>query len=125
MTGTKAQIEAQIRLAEAQEDSNKIQATMADIVQKYNKTTSRHNSMMLFLTIVIVILTIATVFLTIATLWNQTGRYAISSAGTSAALILDTKTSQLWLRRADVTYYLGTNKNPESTITKAEDEQKR
>ncbi len=43
---------------------------------------------------------------------NTKGRYELAAAGNSGAVILDTKTSQLWVRSAGVSVYLGTNKNP-------------
>ena len=47
---------------------------------------------------------------------GEQGRYAISvhagSLGMDSAYILDTKTSQLWRRLNNSTFYLGTNENP-------------
>jgi hypothetical protein len=45
---------------------------------------------------------------------NTKGRYELATAGTTGAVILDTKTSQLWIRSADVSVNLGTNQNPKS-----------
>ena len=59
----------------------------------------------------IVVLTVLFVLVGIATLWNKTGRYAMSM-GSGGMHILDTKTSQLWVRTTSSSTYLGTNENP-------------
>jgi len=41
------------------------------------------------------------------------GRYALSSGPQHCAYVLDTRTSQLWLRELGETMYLGTNENPQ------------
>lgn len=88
--------------AETMRDSNRIQ-------EQHSIETSDHNKKMRILQLVIVVLAIIT-------LWsscNQTGRYAISG-GKDGVYVLDTKTSQLWVRALDgSSYRLGTNKNPE------------
>ena len=45
---------------------------------------------------------------------GKQGRYSLSSAGDGTmTYVLDTKTSQLWVRSpANVNMYLGTNENP-------------
>ena len=43
---------------------------------------------------------------------GKQGRYAISTGQGGQTFILDTKTSQLWLRTTGANAYLGTNKNP-------------
>ena len=43
---------------------------------------------------------------------GKQGRYAISTGQGEKTFVLDTKTSQLWLRKTGTSTYLGTNKNP-------------
>lgn len=89
-------------------EANEIQAKLADVIKKHNKMTSTHNLLMVLLTIVIVILTI----FTLRTNRNEIGRYAISTGQGGKAFVLDTKTSQLWIRTTSANAYLGTNENP-------------
>ena len=42
----------------------------------------------------------------------RNGRYQIASNGNNACWVIDTKTSQLWLRNIRGGYDLGTNSNP-------------
>ena len=53
-------------------------------------------------------------------------RYALSSVNERYAYVLDTKTSELWLRALAVNIYLGTNENPmsEAILLEPKDEQK-
>jgi hypothetical protein len=86
-----------------QEKANEIQEELKEVIKKYNK-------MMVVLTTIIIVLTILTLY---SSLCNKTGRYAISGAGVKDAVyILDTKTSQLWVRTTSGNVYLGTNENP-------------
>ncbi len=64
----------------------------------------KHNIVYILLVIIIVLLLSK----------EKQGRYALSPAGDGmAAYVLDTKTSQLWVRSpANVNMYLGTNENP-------------
>ncbi len=43
---------------------------------------------------------------------GKQGRYAITSASREAVYVLDTKTSQVWLRSLEGNVCLGTNENP-------------
>jgi len=87
-------------------NANEIQAKLADVIKKHNKMTSIHNLLMVLLTIIIIILTI----FTLRTNSNEIGRYAITG-GRGGVYLLDTKTSQLWIRTTKASLYLGTNEN--------------
>lgn len=63
----------------------------------------KHNIIIYILLIIIVILLFGK---------GKQGRYALSSANARMTFVLDTKTSQLWIRSGPRTVYLGTNKNP-------------
>jgi len=109
------------------EDANKIQADLADAIKKHNKMTSRQNSVMIFLSIVIAFLTIVLViysYFALLTNCNKTRRYAISG-GKGGVYVLDTKTSQLWQRTASPTknLYFGTNETPKEILIESKDEQ--
>ncbi len=43
---------------------------------------------------------------------EKQGRYAVTSAGKESWIVLDTKTSQLWLRGIEGSICFGTNENP-------------
>jgi len=48
------------------------------------------------------------------------GRYAVATLGTEGAIVLDTRTSQLWARGPSVSIYLGTNDHPKKEPIKKE-----
>lgn len=43
---------------------------------------------------------------------GKQGRYAMTSVSLEGVYVLDTKTSQVWLRSLQGNVYLGTNENP-------------
>ena len=101
-----------------QNEANKLQQEMIAETKENNTVTSKHNSRIKWLTIAIVVLTFVTLLLN----WNKTGRYAVSSAGRDYAFVIDTKTSQLWVRGPTANVYLGTNEIPKVEITSIESE---
>ena len=77
-------------------------------IDKNTQITSEHYKVMRYLTWAIV-------FLGAITLWvnyNNSGRYIISPQEGHLVYVLDTKTSQLWIRSTDANRDLGTNENP-------------
>lgn len=105
---------------ELRKESNEIQRELKEVIKQNYKATIIHNIAMVVLTAIIIVLTIFTLF-------NKTGRYAISGAKVGV-YVLDTKTSQLWMRTASANVYLGTNENLMFEVTideqKPKDEQK-
>ena len=82
-------------------------------MKKNNEVTSRHNTVIRCLTGAIVVLALITLGTNLWTNYNKTGRYAITGAGSKGTLyVLDTKTSRLWIRSAQVNICLGTNEDP-------------
>jgi len=115
MTGTQTPNELQDRANELQKEANKLQQEMIAETKENNTVTSDHNSAIKRLTFFIVLLGTLTVLLGILTIWtnlNKTGRYAISTGQGGKTFVLDTKTSQLWIRTTSANAYLGTNENP-------------
>jgi len=88
------------------------------------RITARYNKLTITLTTCIVFLTA----ITILPNFSKTGRYAISGVSERSAYVLDTKTSELWIRAiGGVNIYMGTNENPTSrpiTIKKDGDAEK-
>ncbi len=77
-----------------------------------------HDTAMRRLTWAIVGLMVVGVVLTLVTLWanyNKPGRYVISTS-TTGTVVLDTKTSRLWIRSGYTNVYLGTNENPTNVM---------
>ncbi len=96
--------------------ANDIQEELKEVIKKYNKVTSIHNIVMVVLTAIIIVLTIFTLF-------NKTGRYALV-LGNRGIVILDTKTSQLWVRSGNKIVDGGTLENPKSeAMSRDEQEQ--
>lgn len=118
MTVTKKQLDLQKESNRIQGEANTIQRDMVNVIETYNKTTLRHNRLMVFLTIVIIALTFATLW---NTFLNQTGRYAISG-GKGGLYVLDTKTSRLWQRVAHMNMDFGTNENPTGGLITSKDD---
>lgn len=116
----KQQAEAIKAANELKGTANKLQQKMINEMEANNRVTSTHNKMMSWLTVAIVFLACITLF----TNYNKTGRYAIATLGPNGVFVLDTKTSQLWLRTESTNIYLGINKNPKHILVKSEDEQK-
>ena len=104
-------------------EANEIQKQLVNVIDKNNKVTSTHNKVMRLLSAAIVFLAA----ITLLTNYNKTGRYAISTADRTGVYVLDTKTSQLWVRAlGGSSFRLGTNKNPEDKpiSIKSKDKQK-
>jgi hypothetical protein len=104
----------QERQAIAIENANNLQHTANCFQEEMIKEMKTNNRVTSFHSTVMIVLTAAIVFLGVITLLtnrNKPGRYAISGS-TNAGLVIDTKTSRLWLRTAAVTVDLGTNENP-------------
>ena len=98
----------QKQIAVALENANEINGKLVKVIDKNNKVTSGHNKLMIWLTILIVLLTI----FTLLSNYNNIGRYVISSQERGIVYVLDTKTSQLWIRSTGANRDLGTNENP-------------
>lgn len=91
-----------------QEQLNKLKQEMINQTKANNEMTSKHNKKIRWLTLAIVILGIITIWAS----YNKTGRYAMSSDDTGSVFVLDTKTSQVWLRTPRGNNYdWGTNEN--------------
>lgn len=88
---------------ELQSTANKLQQKMINEIETNNRVTSTHSIVMIALTVAIVFLGV----ITLLTNLNKPGRYAISGR-----YVLDTKTSQFWLRGTSDIVYFGTNENP-------------
>ena len=100
-----AQVKAMQAANELQATANGLQQKMINQIETNNRVTSTHSKVMIGLTAAIVFLGV----ITLLTNYNKPGRYAISGQ-----YVLDTKTSQLWLRARTETgvAYFGTNENP-------------
>ena len=99
--------------AVALEDANELQQQMMVMIKANHETTSKHNTAIKRLTIAIVVFTAVIAISTVLSSCNQTGRYTISSVSERTTYVLDTKTSQVWLRTLPLNIYMGTNGNPE------------
>lgn len=108
-------IQAQVKTMQAanelQATANGLQQKMIDEIKTNNRVTSTHNKIMIGLTAAIVFLALISLF----TNYNKPGRYAMSDR-----YVLDTKTSQLWLRATSQATYFGTNENPTFERTRQE-----
>ena len=108
----------QERQAMAIENANNLQHTancfqeeMIKEIKTNNKETSFHSKVMIGLTVAIVFVGFVGLWPILWPNYDKIGRYAIWGS-TSGGAVLDTKTSQLWIRAAGVSVYLGTNENP-------------
>lgn len=101
---------------ELQEKANEIQEEMKEVIKNYNEVTTKHNEAIKWLTICVVVLGI----LAIWTNYNQAGRYAVSG-GDGGVYILDTKTSQLWVRRGVIAADFGTVQDPKAELVGLDD----
>ena len=90
--------------------SNKIQEELKEVTKQNYTTTKINYKVMWVLTAIIALSAIAAFYCNY--FLNKTVRYAISSASKNIAFVLDTKTSQLWVRTTSKNVYLGTNENP-------------
>ena len=89
--------------------ANEIQEKLKEVTKQNYTTTKIHYKVMWMLTAIIALSAIATFYCNY--FLNKTGRYAISG-GKGGVYVLDTKTSQLWIRTTSANAYLGTNENP-------------
>jgi hypothetical protein len=87
-------------------ESNVIQAKLAEAIETHNKATSRQNTLMVLLTVVIVVLTIFTLA------GSGNGRYTSHMGLSKGLIILDTKTGHMWARSDKEFVDLGTIKKP-------------
>jgi len=90
--------------------ANNIQEELKEVTKQNYTTTKIHYRVMWALTAIIAISAIATLYCTY--FLNKTGRYAMTSASLEAVYVLDTKTSQVWIRSVEGNVDLGTNENP-------------
>jgi len=93
---------------ELQATANGLQQEMIKEIKTNNRVTSMHSKVMIGLTVAIVFLGI----ITLLTNLNKTGRYAMTQVDLRAQHVLDTKTSQMWIRSLEGNFDLGTNENP-------------
>ena len=110
------------RANELQDAANKLEQNKIKEIETNNKVTSTHNTAIRWLTVAIVALGILTIWAN----YSKTGRYAISD-GHEGEYVLNTKTSQLWIRTGSGhSLYLGTNENPAHEVIpiKPKNEQK-
>ena len=98
-----AQVKAMQAANELQATANGLQQQMINEIKTNNRVTSFHSKVMVGLTAAIVFLAL----ISLLTNFNRPGRYEISDR-----YVLDTKTSQLWLRATTDVVYFGTNENP-------------
>ena len=120
----KQQVEVMKDANELQEIANKLQEERIQVIKTNNEVTSAHNTVMRLLTGAIVFLAIISAIISLVTNYNKTGRFEISSTS-GITYILDTKTSELWVRSGGQSVCLGTNKNPKlEKPTKSENRQR-
>ena len=91
--------------------ANNIQEELKEVTKQNYTTTKVHYRVMWVLTAIIALSAIATFYCNY--FLNKTGRYAMTSASLEAVYVLDTKTSQIWLRGLAGNVDLGANENPE------------